>query len=150
MYFSPTKFMTKEWKDLTAQEQEQIFEGVQKIYNTLCTEEIGKDGKPGPIRMLFKPPVRSFISFYEAVNDLKDHSKSVINSKLMIEVLFDYETKDEERKSFENKVTEVLKKSLKVWELKVGVYRGEGHPLCDLKGKGQDGKDLAIKHNALK
>ena len=149
MYFSPTKFMTKEWKDLTAQEQEKIFEDVQKEYNELCTEK-EVNGKPGAIKMLFKPPVRSFISFYEAVNDLKDHGKSVINSKLMIEVLFDYETKDEERKSFENKVTEVLKKSLKVWELKVGVYRGEGHPLCDLKGKGQDGKDLAIKHNALK
>lgn len=101
--------MTKEWKDLTAQEQEQIFEEVQKIYNKHCTEEVGKDNKPGPIRMLFKPPVRSFISFYEAVNDLKDHSKSVINSKLMIEVLFDYETKDEERKTFEDSVAKILK-----------------------------------------
>ena len=104
--------MTKEWKDLTAQEQEQIFEEVQKIYNKHCTEEI-VNGKPGAIRMLFKPPVRSFISFYEAVNDLKDHSKSVIHSKLMIEVLFDYETKDEERKTFEDSVVKILKNSLK-------------------------------------
>ena len=101
--------MTKEWKDLTAQEQEQIFEGVQKIYNTLCTEKVDAAGKPGAIKMLFKPPVRSFISFYEAVNDLKDHGKSVINSKLMIEVLFDYETKDEERKTFEKDVADLLK-----------------------------------------
>lgn len=40
------------------------------------------------------------------------------------------------------------------FELKIGVYRGEGHPLCDLKGKTVDGKVLnekdAIKHNALK
>lgn len=140
--------MTKYWKDFTAQEQEQIFEGVQTIYNNLCTEKL-TNGKPGAITMLFKPPVRSFISFYEAVNDLKDHTKSIINSKLMIEVLFDYETKDDERNKFEKDVGDLLKKSLKEFELKVGVYRGEGHPLCDLKGRGQDGKDL-IKHNALK
>ena len=142
--------MTKYWKDLTAQEQEQIFEGVQTKYNNLCTEKLNSKGQPGPITMLFKPPVRSFISFYEAVNDLKDHNKSIINSKLMIEVLFDYETKDDERNTFEKEVGDLLKKSLKEFELKVGVYRGEGHPLFDLKGRGQDGKDIAIKHNALK
>jgi hypothetical protein len=106
--------------------------------------------------MLFKPQVRNFVSFYEAVNDLKDSSKSIINSKLMIEVMFDYETKEIERTKFEEAIRKLLTEKLKEseFELKVGIYRGEGHPLCDLKGKNVEGKVMedknAIKHNALK